>query len=80
MIDWELCNRLKLEYTTKVFVYKPDSFLENEKHNIQWDSEIETDLIILARRPQQKLIIKKKELAIKWIFLFRRTTKKNKRK
>ena len=41
-------------------MYKPESVLENEIHKIRWDSEIEMDLLILARRPDLALIKKKR--------------------
>ena len=43
-------------------MHKPESVREKEAHKILWDFEIETDLLIPARRPDLQLINKKKEL------------------
>ena len=40
----------------KWFMYKPESVLMNETHEILWDFEIQTDHLILARRPDLALI------------------------
>ena len=42
-------------------MHKPESVLENEIHKILWDFEIQTDHLILARRPDLQLINKKKK-------------------
>ena len=42
-------------------MHSPESILENEMHKLLWDFEIQTDLLILARRPDQVLVYKKKE-------------------
>ena len=60
MIHWELCKRLKFYHTNKWYVYKPDSILENETHNILWDFEIETGHQISAIRSDLVLSNKKK--------------------
>ena len=39
----------------------PESVRENERHKIPWDFEIQTDLLILARRPDQVIVKKKKK-------------------
>ena len=31
-IHWELCKKLKFDYTTKWYMHKPESVLGNEKH------------------------------------------------
>ena len=54
---------------------KPESILENETHKILKDSEIQTDPLILARRPDLVLINKKKERElIKCLLTFQQTT------
>ena len=40
-------------------MHNSESVLENEKHTIHWDSEIQTDHLISTRRPD--LVIVKKE-------------------
>ena len=37
----ELCKRLKFGHTTKWYIHKPDSVLENDKYKILWDFEIQ---------------------------------------
>ena len=41
-------------------MHKPEFILENKTHRIVWDSEIQMDHQILARRPDLVLINKKK--------------------
>ena len=41
-------------------MHNPDSFLGNETHKFLWDFEIQTNHLILARRPDQMIINKKK--------------------
>ena len=50
VIHWKLCKQLNFDHTTKLYMHKPESVLENETHNILWDFEIKTDHPILARR------------------------------
>ena len=65
------CERLKFYHIGKLYINKPESVLENERHEILWDFRIETDLQIQARRPNVVLINKKKkEFAIKWILVW----------
>ena len=61
VIHWELCRRLQFYYTTKWYMNKPKSVLQNEMHKILWDFKIQTDHLILARRPDLVLIYKKKK-------------------
>ena len=37
VIHWELCKKLKFDHTTKWYMHKSESFLENEMHKILWD-------------------------------------------
>ena len=59
---WESWNRLKFDYSDKLYMYKPESILENEVYKIIWDFEIKSDFLILARRPDFVLINKKKKM------------------
>ena len=34
-------------------MHKPESFLENEMHEISWDFEIQTDHLIQVRKPDR---------------------------
>ena len=57
VIHRELCKKLKFDHTTKWYIYKSESILENEMHQILWDFEIET---ALAKQPEV-VTVKKKE-------------------
>ena len=63
-IQWELCKKLKFEHTTKWYIHRPESVLENETHKLSRDFEVQTDHQILARRLDLLILKKKKELAI----------------
>ena len=45
VIHRELCKKLKLDHTTKWYMHKPESTLENK---ILWDFEIQMDHLIPA--------------------------------
>ena len=61
-------TRLKFDHTTKSYMHKPESVIENEMHNIFWDCEVQTDHLILARRPVLLFINNKKKKKIIIIF------------
>ena len=61
VIHCELCKRLNIDHNTKWYIYKPESVLENETHKILWDFEIQTNHLILARKPDQILMNTKKK-------------------
>ena len=42
-------------------MHNPDSVQENEMHNVLWNFEIQTDHLILARRPDVVIVNKKKK-------------------
>ena len=50
VIHLELSRRLKFDYTTKWYMHKPESVLENETHKILWDFKIQTDHTIQVKR------------------------------
>ena len=52
MIRWELCKKLKFDYTTECYIHKPESLIQNETHTILWGFEIQTDPLIPTRRPE----------------------------
>ena len=45
-------------------MHNPASVLENDTHKLQWDFVIQTDHLILARRPNLIIINKKKKKRI----------------
>ena len=57
VIHRELCKKLKYVHTTAWYLHKSESVLLNEMHNILLDFEIQTDHLILARRPDLVIII-----------------------
>ena len=42
-------------------MYKPESDLKNETRKTLWDFEIQTDFLILFRRPDLEIVHKKEE-------------------
>ena len=60
VIFWELCKKVKFDHSNKWYIYKPESVQENETHKIFWDFGIQMDHLILARRPDQEMIFKKR--------------------
>ena len=58
LIYWEECKKLKFDHTNKWCTHNPESVLENETHKLLWDFEIQTDHLILARRPDLVIIQK----------------------
>ena len=61
VIHWELCKRLKFDPNTKWYLHKPESVLENVMLKIPRDFKVQTDCLILVRRPD--LDEKKKSLS-----------------
>ena len=59
-IHWEMCKKLKFDHTNKWYMHNQESVLGNETHELLWDSDIETDHLISARRPDL-IIINKQE-------------------
>ena len=60
VIHWELCKRLKLDPSDKMYMNKPESVQEYETHEILWDLEIQTNHPIWSRQSDFVLINKKK--------------------
>ena len=60
-IYWELCKKLKFNYSPKGYMYKAESVLENEAHKILWGFEIQTNHLILTRKPDLVIVTKKKK-------------------
>ena len=61
LIHWELCKRLKFDYTIKLYRHKPVFLLKNGTYKVLWDVEIQMDHLILGRKSDQSLINKKKK-------------------
>ena len=60
VIHWEWVKNLKLDHMNILYMHNPESVLENETHRLLWDFEIQTDHLLLVRRPGQEIINKKK--------------------
>ena len=58
VIYWELCSKIKFDYTNKWYMHYP--LLDNEMQKSHSDFEIKTDLLISARRPDLVIISQKK--------------------
>ena len=54
---------IEIDHKNKWYMHKPESVLENERHKIPWDSEIETDHLDPTRRLDLMVIIKKQNLS-----------------
>ena len=60
VIHWEICKKLKFDHTNKWYMHSPAPVLENDTHKLLWDFDIQTDHLILARRPGLIIINNKK--------------------
>ena len=75
----EMCKKFKFDHTNKWYMHKPAAVLEEEKHKLLWDFEIQTHHLISARRPDlmipppKKKKVKRKPLEL-WISLSWLTT------
>ena len=54
VIDRELNQKLKLDHTTKGYMHKPESVLENKMRRIFCNFEIQTDHLIPNRKSDWK--------------------------
>ena len=61
VIIWEMCRKFQFDHTNKWYMHKPAPVLENDTHKLLWDFNIQTDHLILARRPDLIIINKKKK-------------------
>ena len=61
VIHWELCKKFKFNHTNKWYIHNSESVLKKDTHKILWDFEIQTDHLISARRPDQEIVLKKRE-------------------
>ena len=63
VIHRELCKKSTFKHSIKCYMHKRESILENEMHRILWDFDIQTDHLILSKRPDLLIIKKKREPA-----------------
>ena len=57
----KIVQELKFDHTNKWYMHNPKFVLENERHKILWNFEIQTDHLISARRPDLVIDYKKKK-------------------
>ena len=57
VIHWEMCKKFKFDHTKKWYMHNPAIVLENDTHKLQWDFDIHTDHLILARNPDLIIIV-----------------------
>ena len=62
---WSTSKRLTFDHTSKWYVYKLETVKENETHEIHCDFEKHKDHLILVRRSDLAVIIKKMDAS--WI-------------
>ena len=74
VIHSEMYKKFKLDPTNKWYMGNPASVVENDTHKLLWNFDVQTDHLILARRPDLVLINKKKRTYRIGDFLSRRTT------
>ena len=55
LILWEGWKKFKFDLAAEWYMHKPKSVPENETYKILWDSEIQTDHVISARRPDKEV-------------------------
>ena len=60
LIHWEMCKKFKFDPTNKWYTHNPAPVQENDTHKLLWNFNIQTDHLILARRPYLIIINKKK--------------------
>ena len=56
VIVWEMCKKLKFDYTNKWYKHNPVSLLENDTHKLLCGFDQQRDHLISARRPSLKII------------------------
>ena len=57
-----MCKKFKFDHTNKWYKRNLTPVLENDKHKLLWDSDIHTDHLISARRPDLIIISKRKRI------------------
>ena len=80
VVHWELWKKLKFNYTTKWYMHKPESVLDNATHNIFWAFEMETDHLISAKRPDLVIANKRENLPNSGLCRTSRPQSENQRK
>ena len=74
VVHWEMYKKLKFDHANKWYMDNPAPVLENDTHKLLRDFDIQTDYLISARRPDLKIINKKRKSAKFSTLLSRQTT------
>ena len=61
VIYWEMCKKFQFDHTNRWYIHNPSPVLENDRHKLLWDFNIQTYPQISARRPDLIIINKKKK-------------------
>ena len=64
MIHWEMCPKFQFDHTNKWYIHNLEYVLENDTHKLLSGLNIQTDHLIPPRRPNLKIIDKKKRIYI----------------
>ena len=67
VIYWEVCKRFKPDPTTKGYMHKSESVLDNKMHKILWYFEIPMDHLNPDRQEHKKCWLTKQKQKQKWI-------------
>ena len=59
-----MCKKLKFDHANKQYMHNLAPVLGNDTHKLLWDFDIQTDHLILARRPDFIIINKQKKKKI----------------
>ena len=62
VVHWKLTRKCNFEAGNKWYEHDPERVLENESYKILWDSSIQTDHVIEARRPDLVVVDKKERI------------------
>ena len=62
VIHWEMCRKFQFDHTNKWYRHNTPPVLENDSHKLQWHFNIQTNHLILARRPGLIIINKRKRI------------------
>ena len=57
-----MCKKFKFDHTNKRYMHNPEPVLENYRHKLLWDFDIQTNHLISARRPDLIIINQKKRI------------------
>ena len=65
LMHWNLCKQYELNRCRKWYDHKTETVIENENVKILWDMSIQTDHVIIARRPD--IVVREKVIKHSWL-------------